>query len=124
MKPLNPLDEIAVPAPKPDQVYRSQCFDREFIFLGLKRLLGAADYSKAGDRHAGLAAGSDVEREAARTILSGLTLQHLFDHPLTDNHGRIDSVMRVNYDIDRQAFAGIASWTLGELKDHLLRRWQ
>src|SRR5262249_18861898 len=89
-------------------------------FRGLKRLLGAADHSKAGDRHAGLAAHGETEREAARAILSGLTLQHLYDHPLTDGEGKVDSVMRVNYDIDRAAFAAVASLTLGELKDRLL----
>jgi ethanolamine ammonia-lyase large subunit len=34
---------------------------------------------------------------------------------------RVDSVMRVNYDIDLDALARIADMTLGELKDHLLR---
>lgn len=69
---------------------------------------------------AGLAAVDEVEREAARAILSGLTLQHLFDHPLTDAQGRIDSVMRINYQIDHTVFAEIAALTLGELKDRLL----
>jgi ethanolamine ammonia-lyase large subunit len=121
VKELTPLAVIAVPEPPPDQVYSTRWFDREFAFYGLKQLLGAADYSKAGDRHAGLAAAGETAREAARAILSGLTLQHLYDHPLTDDEGRVDSVMRVNYDIDRSAFASIAGWTLGELKDHLLR---
>ena len=121
MKTLTPLADIVVPAPKPDEIYCARFFEHDFTFKGLKRLLGAADYSKAGDRHAGLSASSDTQREAARTILSGLTLQHIHDHPLTDDEGRADSVMIVNYDIDRQAFARIANLTLGELKDQLLR---
>ncbi len=120
MSPLTPLDAIAVPEPKPDQLYSARCFDRTVSFRGLKHLLGAADYSKAGDRNAGLAADSETEREAARAILSGLTLQHLYDRPLTDDEGRVDSVMRVNYDIDRPAFESVAMLTLGELKDRLL----
>ena len=52
--------------------------------------LGAADFSKAGDRGAGLAAPTEVVREAARTILSSLTLQHLYDRPLTDDEGRVE----------------------------------
>jgi len=115
------LAAIPVPEPKPDQVYTTRRFDREVSFHGLKRLLGAADYSKAGERHAGLAAASETMREAARSVLSGLTLQHLYDNPLTDDQGRVDTVMRVNYEIDRDAFATIAGQTLGELKDHLLR---
>jgi ethanolamine ammonia-lyase large subunit len=118
---LPPLADIVVPAPKPDEIYRGRFFEHDFTFQGLKRLLGAADYSKSGDRHAGLSASSETQREAARTILSGLTLQHIHDHPLTDDEGRADSVMIVNYDIDREVFAGIANLTLGELKDQLLR---
>jgi ethanolamine ammonia-lyase large subunit len=121
MKDLTPLAAIAVPMPKPPQEYSTRCFDREVGFRGLKSLLGAADFSKAGDRHAGLAAESEATREAARTILSGLTLQHLYENPLTDDDGRVDTVMRVNYDIDVEAYASVAEMTLGGLKDHLLR---
>ena len=121
MKPLSPLDEIRVPSAQPDRDYRISLFDREYQFLGLKALLGAADYGKAGDRGAVLAAKSDAQREAARAILSGLTLEELYTNPLTDQNGRVDSVMRVNYDIDLVRFQSIASMTLGQLKDYLLR---
>lgn len=121
MKELTPLAEIHVPEPQPECDYAMQGLGREICFHGLKRLLAAADFSKAGDRHAGLAAESEVQREAARTVLSGLSLQHLYDHPLTDDEGRVDDVMRVNYDIDRAAFADVAAMTVGQLKDHLLR---
>jgi ethanolamine ammonia-lyase large subunit len=121
VRELTPLADIPVPPPRPDMPYATRFFGREVSFHGLKRLLGAADYSKAGDRHAGLAAATETTREAARAILSGLTLQHLYDHPLPDDEGRVDSVMRVNYDIDRSAFAAVAGMTVGELKDRLLR---
>jgi ethanolamine ammonia-lyase large subunit len=121
VKTLTPLAAIPVPEPKPEEAYRTRVADREITFRGLKSLLGAADYSKAGDRNAGLAAASETVREAARGILSGLTLQHLYEHPLTDDQGRVDSVMRVNYDVDREAFAAVAPMTLGQLKDCLLR---
>lgn len=121
MKEPTPLDRIEVPRPRTDVVYAARLPGHGGSFRGLKRLLGAADCSKAGDRHAGLAASDDAEREAARELLGELTLEHLHDHPLTDGRGEIDAVMRVNYDIDRDAFARIASLRLGELKDHLLR---
>jgi ethanolamine ammonia-lyase large subunit len=121
VRELTPPTDIAVPPPRPDLTYSVTCFDQHFSFQSLKQLLGAADHSKAGDRHAGLATESETVREAAREILSGLTLEHLYDHPLTDDEGRVDSVMRVNYDIDRAAFASVAGKTLGELKDRLLR---
>jgi ethanolamine ammonia-lyase large subunit len=121
VKTLTPLGAIPVPPPRPDEAYAAAVGGRRFTFRGLKQLLGAADYSKAGDRNAGLAARGEAEREAARAALSGLTLRHLYDHPLTDDQGGLDSVLRVNYDVDPEAFASVAPRTVGELKDHLLR---
>jgi ethanolamine ammonia-lyase large subunit len=118
---LLPLDKIPVPDPARDETYRTSFLKREFTFTGLKALLGAADCSKAGDRNAALAARDELSREAARLLLSSLTLAHLYEHPLIDDRGRVDEVMRVNYDIDHDVFAKIAKLTLGELKDHLLR---
>src|SRR5260370_20400662 len=120
MYPPRPIDQIPVPIPPADEIYRTRLFDHDYSFVGLKSLLGAADFSKSGDRGAGLAAPTEVIREAARTILSSLTLQHLYDRPLTDDEGRVDSVMRVGYDIDIVQFKRISSWTLGQLKDFLL----
>ena len=121
MQTLTPLAEIEVPDVRRDQTYTTSCMDQQLSFQGLKALLGAADYSKAGERNAGLAASTETAREAARGILSQLTLQHLYDHPLTDEQGAVDSVMRVNYDIDGGTFATLSTMTVGQLKDHLLR---
>ncbi len=120
-KNLRPLADISVPLPAQDEIYSTQVFGREFAFSGLKALLGAADCSKAGDRRAGLAAQDELSREAARLLLSTLTLRHLYEHPLTDDRGHVDAVMRVNYDIDASVLAVIGDWTLGALKNHLLR---
>ncbi len=120
MIPLTPFEQIPVPVPPADEIYRIRQFDHDYSFVGLKALLGAADFSKAGDRGAGLAAPTEVVREAARTILSSLTLQHIYDRPLTDDDGRVDAVMRVGYDVDLDRFRRIATWTLGQLKDFLL----
>jgi len=117
---LTPLTEIVVPDSKPDSLYKTEILAQEFCFLGLKKLLGNADYEKAGDRGAHLS-GDEVTREAARSLLSSLTLQHLYDNQLTDDNGNIDTVMRVNYDIDLDKFHRIAAMTLSELKDHLLK---
>jgi len=119
--PLRPLSEIQVPAPQPDLDYPFHAHGRSITFRGLKALLGAADIHKAGDARAGLAAADELAREAARSVLAQLSLQHLHDRPLTDAAGRVDAVMRVNYDIDRERFASIADMTVGELRDHLLR---
>ena len=118
---LKALEDIYVPnGAQSDQGFEILLMQQRYQFADLKHLLGAADINKAGERVAGLVAADEIEREAARSILSGLTLQYLYDHPLTTNAGQIDAIMRVNYDIDLEVFAGIAGLTLGELKDHLL----
>ncbi len=121
MKKLIPLDDIHVPIPGPDKIYSTTVLDRQIRFKGLKKLLGAADISKAGDRFCGLAPENEMIRESARLILSGLTLQHLYDTPLTDPKGHVDTVMKAGYDIDLKVFQSMAEMTLGELKNHLLR---
>ena len=120
MKKLVNLSAIKLPKVSASRTYEATLHERDFSFHDLKHVLGAADISKAGDRNAKLAADDEVMREAARNVLSGLTLQHLYNNPLTNNKGEIDSVMRVNYDIDHAIFAEIAQLTLGELKDYLL----
>lgn len=118
---LTPLDKIELPPAAGDEIYSLQLGDRTFRFAGLKTLLGAADYSKAGERNAKLAARDELEREAARAVLASLTLEHLYAHPLVDAAGRIDSVGRVNYDVDRATFSNLAQLTVGEFKNRLLR---
>ncbi|WP_221798949.1 ethanolamine ammonia-lyase subunit EutB [Oceanobacter mangrovi] len=124
MKPLKPISAIRLPsipvssAAEPE--LSIELMDNCYRFADLKQLLGAADISKAGERIAGLAAVDEVEREAARKLLSSLTLQQLYDRPLLDRRGRIDAVMQVNYDIDLEKFDSLANLTLGQLKDHLL----
>ena len=103
------------------EIYQIELLGKNYSFESLKSLLGAADFSKAGDRNAGLSAKDEVTREAARALLSSLTLQHLYDHPLTDDRGGIDSVMRVNYEIDQDRFKFIAQMSIGQLKNHLLK---
>ncbi|GLI92725.1 ethanolamine ammonia-lyase subunit EutB [Methylocystis echinoides] len=122
MRKVTPVSKISVPAPRLDVVYETVCFEQRFVFSGLKRLLGAADHDKAGDRLAGLAVASELEREAARRILSGLTLREIYDTPLTDENGRVDEVMRANYDVDAESFNAHAALTVGEAKDFILSR--
>ena len=68
MKPLTPLDQILVPTPPPDEIYRVRLFNHDYSFVGLKALLGAADFSKAGDRGAGLAAPTEVVRGVLSSV--------------------------------------------------------
>ncbi|MBS0268822.1 MAG: hypothetical protein JSS54_07570, partial [Proteobacteria bacterium] len=53
MVDLQPWRQIEVPEPRSDELYEITLFDRPYRFLGLKTLLGAADFDKAGDRNCG-----------------------------------------------------------------------
>jgi len=117
---LTPLAEINVPPPRLDECYSFEGPEGPIRFAGLKSLLGAADFPKAGDRHAGLAAADELGREAARSILAGLTVGHVHERPLVTVDGRIDDVMRVNYDVDRSIYREISALTFGQLKARLL----
>ncbi len=121
MKTITPIHEIDVPEPQAEETYSKRVLGKQISFKGLKKLLGAADISKAGDRNTDLAPESDMVRETARMILSSLPLQYIYDNPLTDDNNRVDAVMRVGYDIDHTVFKSISSMTLGDLKNHLLR---
>ncbi|GBU09185.1 hypothetical protein AwWohl_03230 [Gammaproteobacteria bacterium] len=118
---LLPINQIIVPPIRELPSYQISLLDREYNFRDLKQLLGFADVSKAGDRVAGLAAPDEATREAARSALSDLTLQHIYDHPFVNSKGLIDDVLRVNYQIDLEVFLEISTLTVGQLKDHLMK---
>ena len=44
---LKPLEQIDCPRPSADEIYRIRMFNHDYSFVGLKSLLGAADFSKA-----------------------------------------------------------------------------
>ena len=53
-----------------------------FIFRSLKEVLAKANELKSGDVLAGVAASSDLERIAAKEVLSQLLLSDLRNHPV------------------------------------------
>lgn len=118
---LPPLAQIFVPAPQPPQNYHIELLGQAYSFTGLKQVLGYADISKAGDRVGQLAAPDEAYREAARAVLSNMTLKHIFDNPLTNDHGKVDDVMRVNYAINSAVFKEISDLTVGDFKDLLMK---
>lgn len=92
---------------------------QRFTFADLRDLLAKANEEKAGDTLAGIAATSHLERAAAKTALADVPLADFFDKPLLCPDD--DDVSRVLLeDHDAAAFASIRSWTVGELRDHLL----
>ena len=96
-----------------------------FEFADLRELMAKANESKAGDRLAGIAAGSERERVAAKIALADVRLSDFIDEPMID-----DDVTGLLLDsLDGERFAEIRSLTVGEFREVVLApdfvsRWQ
>jgi ethanolamine ammonia-lyase large subunit len=90
-----------------------------FSFRDLRELFAKANEEKSGDQLAGLAAGSERERVAAKRQLADLPLTEIIRQPLIDpDH---DDVSRlVGETFDEEAFRPIKSLTVGELREFIL----
>ena len=88
-------------------------------FASLGDLMAKATPYRSGDALAGVAAGSSEERVAAQYALADLPLQHFLDTHLISYE--TDEVTRLIVDShDPEAFAPVASLTVGEFRDWLL----
>src|SRR6516165_6834161 len=99
--------------------YHATIRNERFTFADLREVFGRANEEKSGDQLAGVAARSERERVAAKRVLADLPLGDSVDRPLIDpDH---DDVSRLILDtLDQETFRGIRSWTVGELREHLL----
>jgi ethanolamine ammonia-lyase large subunit len=85
----------------------------------LRTLFARANEEKSGDQLAGIAAGSEQERVAAKQTLADVTLGHIAANPLIDPDE--DDVSRLILEThDRENFAGIESLTVGEFREFIL----
>ena len=90
-----------------------------YNFAGLKELLAKASPLRSGDQLAGINAATAEERVAARFVLADLPLNHFLDELVIPYES--DEVSRLIVDShDNDAFAPIASFTVGEFRDWLL----
>ena len=93
---------------------------RVYEFADLRTLLAKASPARAADRLAQLAAEDETERVAARFALSELPLRHFLTEDVIP--AELDEVTRlIHAQHVADAFAPIASLTVGELRDFLLR---
>jgi ethanolamine ammonia-lyase large subunit len=89
-------------------------------FADLRTLLACANEEKSGDQLAGIAAGSEQERVAAKSALAELTLEHIVANPVIDPDE--DDVSRLILEThDRRTFAEIKSMTVGDFREYILR---
>jgi ethanolamine ammonia-lyase large subunit len=90
-----------------------------FVFSGLREILAKANEEKSGDRLAGIAAGSERERVAAKHALADMPLRALVEQPLIA--AEEDEVTRlIQQSWDGDAFQPVANLTVGELREFLL----
>lgn len=90
-----------------------------YQFDGLKELLAKATAARSGDELAGVAAGSSVERVAARMVLADLPLKEFLEEPLVPYSE--DEVTRLIFDShDADAFGVVGHLTVGGFRDWLL----
>src|SRR5882724_8270333 len=87
-----------------------------YRFTDVKDVLAKANEEKSGDRLAGIAAASVTERVAAKLALADVRLAEIAATPLVDD----DVTALVEAAHDREAFAGLASLTAGELRELVL----
>ena len=98
---------------------KTTLYGQTYIFSDVKEVLAKSSEAKSGDALAGIAATSTLERIAAKTILAGLTVQDLTEHPSVPYEE--DAVTRLILDdLDQNAYHQIEHKTIGELRDWIL----
>lgn len=70
--------------------------NQHFQFSSVKEVLAKASEPKSGDAMAKIGAESALERVAAKVVLSELTLEDIYEHPVIPYEQ--DEVTRVIYD--------------------------
>src|SRR5271163_265618 len=105
--------------------YRHSIRGVTYSFEDLRTLLARASPARSGDELAGIAAASAAERVAAQMALADLPLSEFLNEAVIPYED--DEVTRLIIDShngdshDRDAFAPIASLTVGEFRDWLLQ---
>ena len=90
-----------------------------FHFSDLREVFAKANEEKSGDQLAGIAAGSERERVAAKQRLADLTLNEILQQPLISPED--DEVSRLVLEtFDAVAFEQLRSLTVGEFREFLL----
>jgi ethanolamine ammonia-lyase large subunit len=98
---------------------RTKLFGKTYEFSTIKELLAKANEEKSGDRQAGIAAESAVERMAAKHVLAEVTLETLRQNPAIPYER--DEVTRViNNSVNETIYDEIKSMKLGDFREWLL----
>jgi ethanolamine ammonia-lyase large subunit len=90
-----------------------------FVFADYREIFAKANEEKSGDQLAGIAAGSERERVAAKRKLADLTLDEIVRHPLIDpDQDEVSRLLLESFDQDK--FQSIRTLTVGEFREYIL----
>jgi ethanolamine ammonia-lyase large subunit len=100
--------------------YHATVRTERFTFADLLDLFAKANETKSGDQLAGISAGSERERVAAKIALAGVTLGDIVDNPIIPPDADDVSGL-ICGSLDRPAFdETLSSLTVGEFRERLL----
>src|SRR5262245_63047314 len=92
---------------------------KTFRFRDVRDVMAKANEEKSGDRLAGVAAETALERVAAKLVLSELTLADLYENPCVPYAE--DAITRLIWDeLSRPIYEEVKGWTIGRLREHAL----
>lgn len=99
--------------------YSTTINGKNFTFANLRVLMAKASPRRAADELAGLAADSEVERAVAQQLLADVPLRQFLEEPLiAPEHDEVSRLILSQH--NAEAFAPIASLSVGEFRDWLL----
>ena len=100
-------------------MYKTLLSGQYFTFDSVKEVLAKANEEKSGDILAGVTAKSDIERVAAKDVLSNMLISELRENPVVPYEE--DEVTRLNQDgLNETIYNEIKSWTVAELREWIL----
>lgn len=100
-------------------ILKTRLAGRSYEFSSVKEVMAKANELKSGDVLAGVAAGSDSERIAAKQVLASMKVSDLRNHPVVDYES--DDVTRLDQDsVDEEIYRSIQNMTMGEFREWIL----
>lgn len=100
-------------------ILKTMLYGVVYNFSSIKEVLAKANERKSGDTLAGIAAESDLERVAAKIVLSELTVGEITENPVVPYED--DSVTRIILDdLNMDVYDSVKNMTVGDLREYLL----
>lgn len=100
-------------------ILKTMLYGVVYNFSSIKEVLAKANERKSGDTLAGIAAESDLERVAAKIVLSELTVGEITENPVVPYED--DSVTKIILDdLNMDVYNSVKNMTVGDLREYLL----